>query len=109
MTFGKVALKRLGKIPHLNPCVPNMVEAYFGCLNSKLMSAWLCGNTLITVAENVTTDSLQTSLVMQNAFKCLRKYFHCQRAKYCVWVYLMLQFYVLALQRVAAGKPLLIS
>jgi len=39
--------------------VPNTVEVYFGCQNSKLMSAWLCGNNLISVAENVTTDSLK--------------------------------------------------
>ena len=109
MTFGKVASRRLGKIPYLNPWVPNTMEVYFGCQNSKLTSAWLCGNNLISVAENVTTDSLQSSSVTQSAFKFLRKYFHCQRATNYVWVYLMLQFHVLALQRVAAGKRLRIS
>jgi hypothetical protein len=109
MTFGKVASRRLGKIPYLNQCVPNTVEVYFVFQNTNRMWAWLCGNNLINVAENVTTDSLQTSLVTQNAFKVLRKYFHCHRATNCVWVYLMLQFHVLALQRVAAGKRLRIS
>ena len=80
MTFGKVASKRLGKIPYLNPRVPNMVEVHFVFQNSKRMWSRLCGNNLIIVAENVTTDSLQTSLVTQNAFEVLRKYFYCQRA-----------------------------
>ena len=90
-------------------CVPNMVEIYFDCQNSKRMSARLCGNNLIIVAGNAITDSLQTSLVTQNVFKFLRKYFHCQRATNYVWVCLMLQFHVLALQRVVAGKRLRIS